>query len=196
MRPIAILTSLVLGLVPASGIAQGGDMDNRHTRDGFFFSFGLGAGSAGFECDACGGSFDRENGLSGTIKLGGSLSQTVQLGVATNGWVKSENNVDYRLAFLSAILVLYPSSREGFFLQLGLGGMSGVVEDPFDEITTIGAAAMLGLGYDIRIGRSVSLTPYVNLLSGSGNLEVNGFEILDENFNPNLVQFGLAISTH
>lgn len=160
------------------------DAENRHTRQGFFFGFGLGGGSAGLECDACGVEFDRQSGLSGTLRLGGSVSQTVQLGVATNGWFKTENDITYRLGFLSAIIVVYPSREEGFFFQLGLGGMSGVVEDDVDEITTLGGAAMLGIGYDIRVGSNVSLTPYANALGSSGNLEVNGKKILDADFNP------------
>ena len=185
---------LLAGAVTAAGAQDA--PENPHARQGFFFGFGLGVGSAGLECEACGADFDRETGLSGTLRLGGTLSQTVQLGVATNGWYKVENDITYRLAFLSAIIVLYPSSRGGFFFQLGLGGMSGRVADDFNEITTLGGAAMLGIGYDIRIGSSVSLTPYANALASNGNLEVDGFEILDENFNPNVVQFGLAISTH
>jgi hypothetical protein len=182
-------------LLTAAAHAQPTD-DNRHPRSGFYFAGGLGVGSAGAECDPC-GEIDRETGLSGTLRLGGSLSQTVQLGVSTNGWFKQEDNVTSTLGFLSFAVTLYPSSRGGFYLQLGLGGMFGKIEDDLgNEITTLGPGALLGLGFDIRIGRNVSLTPYANALAARGNLEVNEVEILDENFNPNLIQFGLAITAH
>ena len=53
-----------------------------------------------------------------------------------------------------------------------------------------------GLGYDFRVGRNLSLTPYLNYLrSGKGELEVNdissGF-----NVSSNILQVGLGLTWH
>src|SRR5882724_7100172 len=48
-----------------------------------------------------------------------------------------------------------------------------------------GVAALLGLGYDIRVGRAVSLTPYWN-----------GFALSYSGGDANVGQIGLGITVH
>src|SRR3990170_2157258 len=69
--------ALVLSFGAAPLAAQ-----HAQTRDGFWFGAGLGYGSLG--CDGCGG--DRTGGSSGYLKLGGTGSQHLLLGVETTGW--------------------------------------------------------------------------------------------------------------
>src|SRR5256886_4304204 len=127
-------------------------------RHGFWFSGGLGYGSLG--CKDCDG---RTGALSGNISLGGTLSQKLLLGVSTNGWTKSESGSSLTVAAVTAAVRFYPSTTGGFFLTggLGLGTVSAGIGG-FGSASQTGGAALLGLGYDIPIGRSVSLTPYWN----------------------------------
>ena len=128
---------------------------NRHLREGFWFNAGLGYGSLG--CDGCG---SRESGLSGGLQLGGTLSQRWLLGGATTGWTKSEGGVTLTVGTVLALVRFYPSERGGFFLEGGLGlGTIHVSVDGFGSESETGGGALLGLGYDIRVGRNVSLTP-------------------------------------
>ena len=51
--------------------------------------------------------------------------------------------------------------------------------------TENGAGAIFGLGYDYRIARNASITPYWN-----------GFAMKNSNTNANVGQVGLAITLH
>lgn len=161
--------------VPAPAVQAAvapGEPANRHLRRGFWFSGGLGYGSLG--CEDCG---SREGGLSGGLELGGSVSQKVLLGAGTTAWTKSEGGVDLTVGTLVALIRFYPSARGGFFL---LGGLDG-----FGSDSETGAGALLGLGYDIRVGDDVSLTPFWN-----------GFAARTDNADANVGQLGLSVTLH
>jgi hypothetical protein len=150
-------------------------------RDGFWFSGGFGWGSLG--CQDCSG---REGGLSGSIAIGGTLSPKLLLGAGTNGWTKEENGVRLSAGTLTALVRFYPSAAGNFFLTAGLGVARIDLEiSGFGSTSETGAGALLGLGYDFRIGNNVSLTPFWN---GVGMNNDRG----DANFG----QFGLSITTH
>jgi outer membrane protein with beta-barrel domain len=154
---------------------------NKHARRGFWFSGGLGYGSLG--CEDC---TDREDGLSGGIALGGSLSQKVLLGVGTNGWSKSEGDVTLTVGTMAALIRFYPSATGGFFLLGGLGlGTIHAKVDGFGSDSETGVGAVVGLGYDIRVGSNVSLTPFWN-----------GFATETSNADANVGQLGLSVTLH
>ena len=154
---------------------------NRHLRRGFWFSGGLGYGSLG--CDNCG---SREGGLSGGIQLGGTLSQKVLLGGGTSGWAKEEGGATLTVGTLVAMVRFYPSSTGGFFLLGGLGvGSIYAKIDGFGEDTETGAGALLGLGWDLRVGNNVSLTPFWN-----------GFAVRTSYDDANVGQIGMSVTVH
>jgi hypothetical protein len=184
--------ALALGL--ALGLAGAAEAQRPQTRQGFWIGFGLGAGSAGADCSVC--TDEREIGLSGHLRAGATVSPAFLLGAETNGWVKSEGGVDQRIGALSATAYWYPSVAGGFYLKGGLGVMGYWVDDGFDELSAVGLGLQLGLGYDFRVGSNFSLTPYLNALAAGGaDAKFNGIA-LGEDFNPNLVQFGMAVSWH
>ena len=153
----------------------------RHPREGFWFNLGLGYGSLG--CEGCGG---RESGVSGGLQLGGTLNRKWLLGGATTGWSKSEGGVTLTVGTLLALVRFYPSERGGFFLEGGLGlGTIHVSVDGFGSESETGGGALLGLGYDIRVGRNVSLTP-VWL----------GFAARTDNSDANVGQLSLGVTVH
>lgn len=179
MRGLMVRSMVVLGIallgMPQMSAAQ------EHERDGFWFSAGLGYGTLG--CQDCAG---REGGLSGNLGLGGTLSQKVLLGVATHGWTKSEQGVTLTAGTLTAAIRFYPSATGGFFLNGGLGvGLVELDVSGFGNTSETGFGAVVGLGYDIRVGSNVSLTPFLN---GIGLTFSDG----DANFG----QTGLAITVH
>jgi hypothetical protein len=155
--------------------------DVKHSRKGFWFNFGLGYGTLG--CQDC---TSREDGLSGGIALGGSVSQKVSLGGGTNGWTKSENGATLTVSTLTAVIRFYPSATGGFFLLGGLG-VGAIREEVsgFGSETQTGYGALFGLGYDIRVGKSVSLTPFWN-----------GFGAITTDADANVGQIGLGLTVH
>jgi hypothetical protein len=57
--------------------------------------------------------------------------------------------------------------------------------DGFGNNTETGAGALLGLGYDVRVGSNVSLTPFWN-----------GFAVRTSNDDANVGQIGLSVTVH
>lgn len=150
-------------------------------RKGFWIGVGMGVGSIG--CEGCA---TRATGLSGNFSLGGTLSKRVLLGAFFNGWTKSENGVTLTAGTLTAGVRVYPSLANGFFLAGGIGVANEQLDiNGFGSVGGTGTGAMLGVGWDIRVGRSVSLTPFFNSLG----LEVNG-EL------GNFQQIGLGVTWH
>ena len=149
-------------------------------RQGFWFSGGLGMGSLGSN-----GSSSRETGLSGDISLGGTLSPRWLLGVGSSGWSKSQQGGRLTVATLDARVRFYPSATGGFFLTGGVGAASIRASYGGISATDNGAGGVFGLGYDYRIGRNTSITPYWN-----------GFAMKSNNNDANVGQVGLAITLH
>lgn len=151
------------------------------TRQGFWFNVGLGAGSLG--CDDCG---SRTNGLSGQLSLGGTITPRLLLGAGTNGWTKNEDGVTVTMGSLAALVRFYPSTTGGFYLTGGLGVATidlGV--DGYGSASDTGVSALLGIGYDIRVGQNVSLTPFWNGIGGSF-----------DGYGANFGQIGLGLTIH
>jgi hypothetical protein len=154
---------------------------NAQIRDGFWFSGGLGYGSLG--CDNCG---SRENGLSGGISLGGTITPRLLLGVGTEGWTKSQQGATLTVGTLDARVRFYPVVTGGFFVTGGLG--VGSVRSSlagFGSSTETGLGIVMGIGYDVRVAKNASITPYWN-----------GFAMRNSTTDANVGQIGLAITLH
>jgi hypothetical protein len=172
----------MLGFLGVIGVPAAVEAQTPQTRDGFWFNVGLGYGSLGCQdCDS------RLGGVSGSLALGGTLSDRVLLGAGSNSWYKEDaDGATLTASTLSATVRFYPSRTGGFFLLGGLG--VGVIEisDPVLETETeTGGSAILGLGYDFRVARNVSLTPYWN-----------GVGISSANADANFGQIGLGLTVH
>jgi hypothetical protein len=134
-------------------------------RQGFWFSAGVGAGAESFDAnDGLGWSDDKGGGIA-YLKLGGTVSQSLRLGAEGNIWGAryQRQGYDRSLGSLLFIAQWYPSSRGDFWLRGGAGWAR-------DNLTLYGAqgditshengtALALGLGYDFRVSREVSITP-------------------------------------
>jgi hypothetical protein len=179
MQRLRLTVPLLLGGAIAIG-APPAYAQYPQTRSGFWISVGLGYGSLG--CDNCSG---RTGGFSGNISLGGTLSQKLLLGVASTGWTRSENGATLTVGTLDAAIRFYPSATGGFFLTggIGVGSISAAVGGLGGSET--GGGAVLGLGYDFRVGKNVSLTPYFN-----------AFGVRTSNSDANVGQIGLSVTVH
>jgi hypothetical protein len=178
---LAILALLIGGIHAASA-------QRPQNRKGFWFGFGAGYGSLG--CDDCDG---REGSGTGYLKLGGTVSPKVLIGFEANSWVKKEDDVTLSISNGSAVVYFYPSAAGGFHLKGGLGlAVARVDIDVGGGTFTVddtGVGGLLGLGYDARIGRNVSLVPFANFLGAT-------FSESGEKSTFNYFQLGLGLTIH
>lgn len=163
MRRTTAVSLVGLAIMAATGSVEA---QNRQDRRGFWIGFGVGGGS--FGCEDC----SREGGFSGHFKLGGTPSRKLLVGGETNGWVKEEEGATLSMSNVSAVVYFYPSATGGFHLKGGLGLSVLSLDIDLGGGTTLstddtGGGLLLGLGYDARLGRNVSLVPFFNFLGGS-----------------------------
>jgi hypothetical protein len=189
-------TARVIGVVIAlSCAATLASAQYPQRRDGFWIGFGLGYGSSNVTCDVC-ASGPRLDGISGFVKLGGTPSRNLLIGAAINGWSHSDGSATETMTTLTASLYLYPDARSGLFFTSGLGLSNYYVNsDPSFDGTGWGFTG--GVGYDIRVGRDVSLTPVVNdMYGGVGNVNEAGVGTVRSQWKQNIVDFGVGVTFH
>jgi len=174
---ISLLTVAAIAVTTSPAFAQG----HSQSRQGFWFSGGLGYGSLG-----CGGCGSRTGGLSGGLAFGATISPKFLLGVGTTGWTKSEQGTTLTVGTLDARVRFYPSTTGGFYLTggFGIGSVSAMVSG-FGSGSEMGLGFVLGLGYDIRVGSNVSLTPFWH-----------GYAVQSSDVDANVGQLGLSITVH
>jgi hypothetical protein len=173
------------GLREVSNSRRGG------RREGFFAAVGLGGGSESFDAnDGLGWSNDK-GGVTGYIKVGGTVSQSLLLGAELNGWAAryQRQGYDRSLGSLMFIAQWYPGARSDFWLRGGAGwardnlslyGTSGDITRHEN-----GTALALGFGYDFRVARNVSITPTLDL-------QGQRYDSHDER----LISFGVGVTFH
>ena len=157
-------------------------------RSGFWLGLGLGAGGESFDLQPSVGYSDLLYKPTVSFRLGGTVSQHLRLGAEVLSWI---NEVGPAVESLSSGLFIaqyYPWSGAGLYLKGGVGiGRNAVnFEDGYSEWDT-GFAALIGAGYELRLGRRLFLNPSIDLV---GHRYDNSF-IGD--YRERLVNFGLGI---
>ncbi|MGH9896109.1 MAG: hypothetical protein ACREA0_29790, partial [bacterium] len=109
------------------------------------------------------------------------LRENILLGVETNGWTKSEGGVSLTMGNVSGAAYWYPMATNGLFVKGGVG--YSILDDGFANESGFGLLA--GLGYDVQVGRNLSITPVANWFRG-------GYDGL----SANVLQFGLGVTSH
>jgi outer membrane protein with beta-barrel domain len=154
------------------------------TRHGFWFGGGLGYGSMGLSCTGC-SDVGREGSVSGFAALGGTLRQNILLGVEMNGWTKSQGAGTVTMGNLSGAAYWYPMPTQGLFVKAGAGYSNLRADDGVSSASDGGLGILAGVGYDIRAGRKLSITPVANWYRGSFN-----------GGSADVLQFGLGVFAH
>jgi hypothetical protein len=164
-------------------------------RDGFWIGFGLGYGTSNVTCETC-DSGPRTDGITGFVRLGGALSRNVLIGGAINSWSHSDGSATETMTNLTASLYVYPDARSGLFVTGGLG-FSNYQINSVPSFDGTGWGFTGGVGYDIRVGRDVSLTPVVNYVYGGvGDVNESGAGRYATGWRQNVVEFGLGVTFH
>jgi len=186
----------VVGILMLTAFAAWAQHPQR--REGFWIGFGLGYGGADVTCDNCVNG-PAEGGVTAFLKLGGTPSRNVLIGGALNGWSRDRGGATETMGNVTGSIYYYPAPTSGLFLTGGLGFSSySTNTDPSVDATGWGFSA--GVGYDIRVGRNVSLTPVVNFVFGAleefdapvpggGITRVTGWQ-------QNVIDFGLGVTFH
>ena len=190
MRDNVLRSIAVLAVLSASSPAWA-------EREGFWFGFGGGYGSAVSACESC--DQEREGAFAGSVRLGGTLSPHLLLGVETNVWTRTRNETRLSLGIAAGTLTFYPSATGGFFLKGGVGMAFRSVDidrsgfEASASWTKLGFLA--GIGVDIRLGDNVSLTPSVHFHTGTedDDLVAGGSEV---DWHENVVSFQLGLTFH
>ncbi|MEA2723666.1 MAG: hypothetical protein QOH59_1437 [Gemmatimonadales bacterium] len=173
------LRAIGFSAVLAVLLAGSASAQQAQARDGFWIGGGLGYGSLG------GGGADRVGAPSGYLKLGGTLRQNILLGVETNGWTKSEAGARLTMGNISGAVYWYPMVTNGLFVKAGAGYSVMDADTGFGSGSTSGFGMLGGVGYDVRVGRNLSLTPVANWFRGSF-----------DGGSANVLQIGLGVTSH
>src|SRR2546421_11436303 len=190
MARVIALGGVLLAVAPAARAQY------PQRRTGFWIGCGLGYGSASVPCDRC-GSGPRTGGVTAFLKLGGTPSRNLLIGGAINGWSHESGGATETMANVTASLYYYPAARSGLFLTGGLG-FSDYRVDTSPSYDGTGWGFTAGVGYDVRVGRNVSLTPVVDYVYGGvGDVSVSGGGApFATGWKQNVVDFGLGVTFH
>jgi hypothetical protein len=185
----ALLAAGTLSVVPPARAQQ-----KEPHREGFWIGVGLGYGSAGISCSSC-RSDHRLGSSAATIRIGGTLSSQLLLGGEIDAWNRSESGVTETVGDVSAVLYYYPRATGTVFLKAGVGAVVyNATTSP--TIDAEGSGVSVGAGIDLYVGRTFSLTPYIDFVTAvSGHLKVEGMDT-GVSVRPNLIQIGVAATWH
>jgi hypothetical protein len=213
MKILEKLPCVLLGLaLVGAGVldAQG----KPQTRQGYWIGFGLGGGSLGNSCDVVGGGSCSDGlesssmGGSGYLRIGGTVSPKLLIAGETTGWlgtIKASSSggggdavTSAKSGYLGAAVYYYPSVTGGLWLRGGLGYVFSSGHNEFDgeDLSASAAGLALGLGYDFRVGRMVSIVPgFGVIVSTGGDLKESGSTVATS-FKTTLVALQVGVTFH
>jgi hypothetical protein len=180
-----------------SGIASAHGQ-NPPLRRGLWFGAGLGLAQVTATCSVC---FPGVTRPTGHLKVGGTLSRRILVGVEGTGW-RYDGPTDRRFLLAAGTVTFYPVEAVGLHLKGAIGQSWYTEEDAAVELSTQGLALGLGLGYDIRVAPGVSLTPFGGLASSgftnpSRTDKATGFrQPLFSDLTLKAYQVGLTVTIH
>jgi hypothetical protein len=190
------LCSIAAG-TPAS--AQDGDVQIGHA--GFHASIGVGMGQSTTHCLSCSVSA-RTSGPTLTMRFGGALAPNVVLSAEYTAQAQTSDLTTAVALWTSLVVQWYPRARQGFFVNAG-GGFALHNEDipPTEatsdvQITVVEWGYQFGAGYDIRMSRGSSITPFADVLIARGTpatVSANG-AVTAEKVGAYMVHAGVAVS--
>jgi Outer membrane protein beta-barrel domain len=152
---------ILLGIPAAPALAQ---EDARPPVEHRGFWIGFGAGGGMNFADFAEGS---RAGVGGYVRLGGTVSPKILLGGEASGWGRDIGGGTFSESGGMAVVLFYPAGP-GAFLKAGAGFAGWAVSTSVGSTTTTttagGFAGTLGIGYDLRIGTNLFLTPNLDFL--------------------------------
>lgn len=177
---VIVSGALLLAAAPLDQLeAQRPGIRERERHRGFWLGFGAGGGWDDFQWDF--GNQGRSSAF--FLRMGGTVNQQVLVGAELIGLNRNELAGEVTRGNLMVTGMLYPSSDGGWFLKTGFGAAGRELAGFEKE----GIGAILGTGFDFRMGRRSNfyLTPNVDVL----------FQFFEDNTNTALL-FTLGATWH
>ena len=193
-----LVIAVLLAILTAIDVADAQGAPRPQTRQGFTAAVGLGYGSAALSCDGCAN--DRESGVGVRLLLGGALKPNLILAGEIEGWSKELEGGTVTLAWVSFVAQWYPAAARGVFVKGGVGLSGASLEArnglASSKLETAGPGLVVGAGYDIRVGKNFSLTPFADFLfAARADAKVSG-NSTNQKLGGNLLHVGLAATWH
>jgi hypothetical protein len=195
---VALLLSAIAVPLMAQDIHP---MSSGPQRAGFWWGFGLGAGQADVKCEGC-TDVDPETFPMLHVSLGGTLSQSLTLGVQFGGGQKSgafgeASSTDVAVGDANVSVYWYPMSAGNLWIQGGLTGVFFEAKNGAAKVSAVGGGLTAGVGYDLRMGRNMSITPSLRgAWGGKGKLKDQDENTLVDSWQTNFVEAGVALLWH
>ncbi len=173
MRNCARALAVIASFASATPVCAQEQDDVQLAHQGFHATIGLGMGQSTTHCLSCTVS-TTTTGPTLTMRFGGALTPNVVLSAEYTAQAKMSDVATAVALWTSLLVQWYPRARQGFFVDVG-GGLALHNEDiPATEATAATQIAVVewgyqfGAGYDIRLSRGTSITPFADLLIARG----------------------------
>ena len=169
---VALVAVVLSGLIVTVAAGQGfGPVTE--SRQGVWFGGSLGQGHADLSCGICGGD-QATGGISGNLRIGGTLSPRLLLGGELTGW--QQNGEIHQTVLVGTLAgTWYPVEEHGWLLKLGLGLSRYRATEESEALNAWLPTLQIGGGYEMRVSPSISIAPFVGIMAsaqGAMNHEV------------------------
>jgi len=161
----AALSALLAGPLAAQA-AQGSDA--------LWFGGGLGPGVALVTCSIC--RADRGTAPTAVLRLGGRLNPRMLVGAEATVWAGGPSGVNESMWGLGVVGYYFPRPSGTFYWKAGLGYLSWHSSDGRDVLSAGSVGLVLGNGWEFRIARQLSLSPWVSVFAApvGASIKFNG----------------------
>jgi hypothetical protein len=176
---VVLATGVLAATIAFPGVAQrhhGSRLKeiSHNYRDGFWLGFSVGAGNESFRFeDTPGGYSDDITAPTFSLRLGGTPSQKWLIGAELFAWMDGDLNDYYDessnvLSSAMMIAQFYPIRNGGLYIKGGVGVAGNYVRTISPDGFVVrddesGLATVFGAGLDLRVGRSISITPTLDV---------------------------------
>jgi hypothetical protein len=193
MRLLSLAAMVLVTAAPLAAQTRRGlaEVDEPGMRRGFWLQLGAGAGREELKLDGDPrGWSDPLWAPTLNLRAGATLGDHVRLGVDLNGWIRPEGDFTESLGSVMPVLQLYPSAHTGLHVRGGGGYAWSSVTDEFVNFTSTlgGFGTVVGVGWELPVGRKVFLTPYVDWYQYWIQSRTVG------DFQERVISFGLGIT--
>ncbi len=188
------IAAIALSVVDVGSLGAQGNQ----VRNGFWVMGGVAAAYNRTDCTNC----PKEVGTSGVgtvLRLGGKVSRYVMIGGELYGFVDTKEDSRTEVGGVLFIGQWYPWTHLGFWFRAG-GGISyadvrlNTSTNP-EQVSKAGLGLSIGFGWDLRIARMVSITPFVTTYyNGLGAIDFSGGTL--DNVLTTMWQAGVGVTFH
>jgi hypothetical protein len=198
MRWTHLLVFVLLLAMATPAMAQAQEAATTGHPQGWWGSFGAGISGLRFACKDCSESQPVYEAPAGVISFGKSIGTKVAFGVEIGAALPTTEDRKVAATTLSGMARWYPSQAP-FFLKFGVGlsraRLSLTTDGQTQSAMRNGSGISFGAGYDVRLGKSVAITPLVGwYMSAIGDIGVG--DTVRQNVSWNTWSVGVGVTIY